>query len=101
VHGRLVPRLAAIGRAGSDYLRACGVALAARRPPPPESGLEQAFVAALAETAALRREGLTRELNDQSAGRFFALTFALEEMRRTCRDLAHDVAVTAAAPEND
>ena len=101
VHGRLVPRLAAVGRAGSEYLGACGMALAARRPPPSESALEQAFVAALAEAASLRREGLTRELNDQAAGRFFALAFALEEMRRTFRDLAHDVEVTALAPEAD
>ena len=33
--------------------------------------------------------------------RFFALAFPLEEMRRTFRDLGHDVEVTAAAPEGD
>ena len=61
VQGRLAPKLAAIGRAGSDYLRASGMALAARRPPPSEAELEKAFVAALAEITALRREGLTRD----------------------------------------
>ena len=101
VQGRLAPRLAAIGRAGSDYLRASGMALAARRPPPPVTALEDAFVAALAETTALRREGFTRELTDEAVGRFFALAFALEEMRRTFRDLGHDVEVTALAPERD
>ncbi len=99
VQGRLAPKLAAIGRAGSDYLRASGMALAARRPPPSEAELEKAFVAALAEITALRREGFTRELTDEAVGRFFALAFALEEMRRTFRDLGHDVEVTALAPE--
>jgi len=101
VQGRLAPRLAAIGRAGSDYLRASGMALAARRPPPSEAELEKAFVAALAEITALRREGFTRELTDEAVGRFFALAFALEEMRRAFRDLGHDVEVTALAPEAD
>ena len=101
VHSRLAPRLAAIGRAGSEFLRTSGLALASRRPPPPEKELEQAFVAALAETTALRREGFTRELTDEAAGRFFSLAFALEEMRRNFRDLAHDVEVTALAPEGD
>jgi hypothetical protein len=101
VQGRLAPKLAAIGRAGSDYLRASGQALAARRAPPSEADLEKAFVAALAETKALRREGFTRELTDEAVGRFFALAFALEEMRRTFRDLDHDVEETALAPEQD
>jgi len=101
VHSRLASRLAAIGRIGSFYLRACGMALAASQPPPSESDLEAAFVAALAEAASVRHEGLTRELTDKAAGRFFALTFALEEMRRTCGDLAHDVEITAAALGRD
>lgn len=101
VQSRMVPRLAAVGRAGSDYLQASGAALAARRPPPSQGALEEAFVAALAETTALRREGFTRELTDEAAGRFFALAFALEEMRRTFRDLGHDIEVTALAPERD
>lgn len=101
VQGRLAPKLAALGRAGGDYLKASGVALAARRPPPSEAGLEEAFVAALAETTALRRQGFTRELTDEAVGRFFTLAFALEEMRRTFRDLGHDVAVTALAPERN
>ena len=77
------------------------MALAASQPLPSEAELETAFVAALAETTALRREGFTRELTDEAAGRFFALAFALEEMRRTFRDLGHDVEVTALAPDQD
>ena len=75
--------------------------LAARQPLPSEAELETVFVAALAETTALRREGFSRELTDEAAGRLFALAFALEEMRRTFRDLGHDVEVTALAPEQD
>jgi hypothetical protein len=101
VQGRLAPRLAAIGRAGSDHLKACGMALASRHPPPSPAELEQAFVAALTEIKALRREGFTRELTDEAVGRFFTLAFALEEMRRNFRDLGHDVEVTALAPESD
>ena len=98
---RLTPKLATIGRTGRDYVRACGIALAGRRPPPSETAVEQAFVEALAEMTAIRSEGGTRQLTDAEASRFFALSFALEEMRRTFRDLGHDVAVTALAPEGD
>jgi hypothetical protein len=101
IQGRLTSRLAAIARAGSDHLKACGMALAARHPPPSPAELEKAFVAALTEITALRREGLTRELTDEAVGRFFTLAFALEEMRRNFRDLGHDVEVTALAPEAD
>jgi len=101
VHSRLAPRLAATGRIGGAYLRACGVALAAAQPPPSESDLDKAVVASLGEAASIRHEGLTRTLTDEAAGRFFALTFALEEMRRTCGDLAHDVTITAAPLDKD
>jgi hypothetical protein len=98
---RLMPRLAGIGRAGAHYLEASGIALATRRAPPSEAALEEAFVEALAEMTAIRGEGATRRLSDTEAGRFFTLSLALEEMRRTFRDLAHDVTVTALSPEND
>lgn len=99
IHGRLAPRIAAIGTVGCDYLKAMGSALANRRPPPTASELEATFVAVLSEMTALRREGFTRELPDEAVARFFALLFALQEMRRTLRELARDVEVTALAPE--
>ena len=101
IQGRLAPRLADIGRAGSAYLKASGLALAGRRPPPDESDVEQAFVAALDETAALRREGFTRELSDEDVGRFFTLAFALRDMRRTFRTLRNDVERSAREPDSD
>lgn len=100
IHGRLAPKVAAIGKVGSDYLMATGGALASRRPPPPARELEAAFVAALSEMTALRREGFTRELPENAVARFFALLFALQEMRRTLRELARDVEVTASTPES-
>jgi hypothetical protein len=40
-----------------------------------------------AEVEALRREGLTRGLPVDVTERFFALCFALEQMRRNLKDL--------------
>jgi uncharacterized membrane protein YccC len=99
VHGRLAPKLASFGEVGSAYLRACGTALIERQPPPSADALEAAFAMVLDEMTSLRREGLTRELPDVAVARFFALSFALQEMRRTTRELARDVEITAAAPE--
>lgn len=100
VHGRLAPKLASFGQVGSAYLRACGTALTSRQPPPSAGALEAAFVEVLGEMTSLRREGFTRELPDVAVARFFALSFALQEMRRTTRELARDVEITTAAPES-
>jgi uncharacterized membrane protein YccC len=99
VHGRLAPKVAAIGKVASAYLEATGSALLKREPPPAASELEAAFVAVLSEMTALRREGLTRELPDEAVARFFALQCALHEMRRTLRELTRDVEGTALASE--
>lgn len=101
IHGRMAPRLADIGRAGSAYLKASGIALAARLEAPDESELEEAFVAAMDEAGALRREGFTRELSDEDAGRFFTLAFALRDLRRTMRTLHHDVEISARQPDEE
>jgi uncharacterized membrane protein YccC len=94
---RLTPLLAELGRQGSGYLRGCGGALAGRAAPPSRDALEQAMAAALGEIAAIRSEGGTAALSDAEAGRFFALFFALEQMRRSLRDLGRDVAASAPA----
>lgn len=99
LQSRLAPKLSEIGRAGSDYLRASGMELLARRPPPSAERLEAAFVASAAEITALRREGLTRGLPDEAAGRFFALSFALEQMRQNLRELGREVARSASDAE--
>jgi hypothetical protein len=79
--------LAQIASEAADYLRSSGAALLARRGPPLLKPVEMALDAYAAELAGLRREGLTRCLSDEDAERFFALGFALEQLRRDFRDL--------------
>ena len=56
-------------------------ALRARTPPPPLLAVEADFQAYIEEFGAVRHEGLTRDMGNQTAERFFALGFALEQMR--------------------
>jgi hypothetical protein len=77
-----------ISASASDYLQASAAALAADRVPPPLDAVEAALDGYDAEFAAMRSEGLTRELSDETAERVFALGFALEQLRRNCSDLA-------------
>ena len=44
----------------------------------------------------MRREGLTRDLSDETAERIFALGFALEQLRRNFSDLGR--CITEFAP---
>ena len=92
---RLEPSLARVGVAFATYLRAMGAALQLGRPPPPLTDMESALDAYAAEVAAVRREGLTRNLPSDSAERFFALGFALEQMRDNFKDLQRWVAESA------
>jgi uncharacterized membrane protein YccC len=84
---RLDMPLANAGAALSDYLRASGAALLAGRGPPSLDTVQSALDAYAAEIAALRRDGLTRSLTGDQAERFFALGFALEQMRNNFKDL--------------
>jgi uncharacterized membrane protein YccC len=93
---RLAPRLAHIGETAADYLRACAGALLARRGPPSPAAVEAALDSYDAEFAAMRREGLTRNLSDETAERVFALGFALEQLRRNFNDLGR--CITEFAP---
>jgi uncharacterized membrane protein YccC len=84
---RLAAPLARARVALTDYLRASATALLARRGPPPLADVETALDAYAAEIQALRREGLTATLPGDTAERFFALGFALEQMHSNCKDL--------------
>jgi uncharacterized membrane protein YccC len=98
---RLAPRLAHIGETAADYLRACAGALLARRGPPSPAAVEAALDSYDAEFAAMRREGLTRNLSEETAERVFALGFALEQLRRNFNDLGRcitEFAPTDSAP---
>ena len=95
INTRLGPSLARVGAAFTTYLRAIGAALQLGRQPPPLADMESAFDAYAAEVAAIRREGLTRNLPGDAAERFFALGFALEQMRNNFMDLQRWVAESA------
>jgi uncharacterized membrane protein YccC len=94
---RLAPHLARVGETVADYLRASGAALSTRQAPPPLDEVEAALDGYAAEITALRRQGLTRELPDDTLEHIFALGFALDQLRLHLRDLARCVAEHAPA----
>jgi len=93
---RLRPHLARISKACADYLRASGAALSGWQAAPALDAVEAALDGYAAEFAALRREGLTRELPDEAVERIFAFGFALDQLHLHLRDLARCVAELAA-----
>jgi len=98
---RLAPRLTRIQETAADYLRSCSGALVARQGLPSVEAAEAALDGYDAEFAAMRREGLTRDLSDETVERLFALGFALEQLRRNFVDLARcitELAPTGSAP---
>jgi uncharacterized membrane protein YccC len=88
---RLGPRLATVSTTAAAYLRASAAALSTRGAPPSLDALEAALEGYDAEFAAMRREGLTRDLPDDAIERVFVLAFALEQLRRNFNDLARCV----------
>jgi uncharacterized membrane protein YccC len=92
VRARLESPLEQVGAALVDYLRASAAALQEGRPPPLRKDVEIALDAYAVEIAALRRDGLTLGLPGDEAERFFALGFALEQMRNNLKDLERCVA---------
>jgi hypothetical protein len=70
-----------------EFLRASGAALLARRLPPRLDGVESALDSYAAAIAAVRNDGLTRAGPRDETERFFALCFALEQMRHNLHDL--------------
>ncbi len=81
VAARLTPALRNIRTKGRDFLRASGAALRDQKPPPPLGAVDVAFRNYIEEFGAVRREGLTRGMKSEAAERFFALGFALEQLR--------------------
>jgi len=81
VQARLTPPLRKIAPPVGAFLRASGAALRARTAPPPLQDVEQAFAAHSEAFDAVRRDGLIRGTPSDTAERFFALGFALEQMR--------------------
>jgi len=94
---RLDP-LAEVAAAVGDFLRASGAALLARRPAPGLDRLESSLDSYAAAVAAVRNDGLTRSLPSEVTENFFALGFALEQMRHNLRDLHRCVTEWAQSP---
>jgi uncharacterized membrane protein YccC len=94
---RLVPALAQIAAAAADDLRGSAAALTARRQPPAAT-VEAALDGYAAAIAAIRREGLMREMPGETVERIFALGFALDQLRHNFHDLARCVAECAQSP---
>lgn len=95
---RLEAPLAQLSKAFTEYLRAAAAALSAGREPPALDTVEAAVDAYASAVAAIRQEGLTRNLPGDAAERFFALGFAFEQMRGNFVDLARCVAERAGTP---
>lgn len=98
---RLAPRLAEFTAAAADYLRACAAALTAAARPPPLAATEAALDSYAAAIAAIRRDGLMREMPGEVVERIFALGFAMDELRRNFADLARCVNECAREPAPD
>jgi uncharacterized membrane protein YccC len=96
---RLASPLARIGEDVAAFLSESSAALAARRAPPRIGKVEAAFARHQLAVAALRREGLTRDLSVEAVEHIFALGFALEQMRRNLSDLERCLSEFAQSPE--
>ncbi|WP_454625052.1 FUSC family protein [Bradyrhizobium cenepequi] len=89
---RLAPALHRIDEATAEFLRTSGDALLARAKPGPCRPVEVALDDFVASMAALRQHDLQQAVPADVAERIFALAFALEQLRRNCRDLERRVA---------
>jgi uncharacterized membrane protein YccC len=78
---RLIPHVKRISEVAGTFLRASARALRARQGPPDLDEVESVFHAYTDEFSAVRRDGLIRGRSSEAAERFFALGFALEQMR--------------------
>jgi uncharacterized membrane protein YccC len=91
IEARLAAQIERVGESAADYLRASSAALISRRRPPPFDAFEGALNSYSTEVAAVRREGLTRELSIEAVERLFTLGFTLEQMHQHFMDLARCV----------
>jgi hypothetical protein len=85
---RLEAPMAQVRTAFVAYLRACGAALLKRRAAPPLDPIQSAPDFYAAEMAAVRGEGLVKQLSRDATERLFALGFVLEQMHHDIQELA-------------
>lgn len=96
----LLSPLSKVEADAARYLGDQANALRLRQTPPPMTVVEQSFNDFLAAIGTLRANGATRALTSDEAERFFALGFALEQIRRNLRDLDRCVRECAETPKN-
>jgi len=96
LQSRLAPAITRLAGAAAEYLGACASELRARRPAPALLPVATHFEAYGTEVVAIRAQGLTRALQADAAERFFALGFALEQLRQNFKDLERCVTDWAA-----
>ena len=78
---RLTPHVERISKVAGDFLRASARSLRGRQGPPDLGEVESAFHDYTEEFGTVRRDGLIRGMTSEAAERFYALGFALEQMR--------------------
>src|ERR1700760_4800900 len=78
---RLIPHVKRISEVAGDFLRTSARALRVRQGPPALDHVEAVFHDYTEEFSAIRRDGLIRDMTSEAAERFYALGFALEQMR--------------------
>jgi uncharacterized membrane protein YccC len=98
LQARLAAPLAKVNDTAVAYLRSAATSLRTGEILPSPSPIDEALQLYAAEVAALRSEGLIRVLPGDAAERFFALGFALEQMRQHLNDLGRCVAEWSETP---
>jgi uncharacterized membrane protein YccC len=98
LQARLAAPLAKVSDAIVSYLRSAAAVLRTAAGSPSASPIDAALQGYAAEVAAMRGEGLTRGLPGDVAERFFALGFALEQMRQNLKDLKRCIADWSETP---
>jgi uncharacterized membrane protein YccC len=88
VAARLAPPVAAIAAALSAALTVVGAALSSRSAPPDLTAVGEALASFETELAALRRDGVTRDLPEEAVQRLFGLAFGFEQIGRNLGELA-------------
>src|SRR5262249_54195168 len=99
LHVPLRPPLQKLQSVVADYLTDSANDLRGRHAPPAWDAVDVCFDAFVAELTAIRAQGLTRDLTADTAERFFALGFGLEQMRHNLMDLHRCVGEWAEKPK--
>ena len=98
LQARLAAPLAKVSDAIASYLRSAAAVLRTGAGSPSASPIDVELRGYAAAVAAMRSEGLTRGLPGDVAERFFALGFALEQMRQNLKDLERCIAGWSETP---